>query len=127
MALPRIPSVRPTSDARPGSDPNPTPDWPVQATDMIVKGVDTVRDRTTGPALQIARYVVYGSVAALLAVPLLVLLLVGVMRAFEGLLLLAGLQDPMWIVYVVFGVAFTAVGLYLWHKARQATPGPTAV
>jgi hypothetical protein len=125
MALPGITSSTRGAAARPAEPAAPsTADWPVQATDSIVRVVDNVRDKTTGPVLNAARWFVYGLVLVLLAVPLVVLLLIGLMRGTEGLLLLLGdktgwtwLQNPMWIVYLLYGAIFTVVGLFLWRKA----------
>jgi hypothetical protein len=129
MALPGITSSTRGAAARPpetSSSVGPSADWPVQATDSIVRVVDSVRDKTTGPVLNATRWVIYGLVLALLAVPVAVLLLVGVMRLSEGLLLLVGqhfewswLHDPMWIVYLFYGGIFTLVGLVLWGKADR--------
>ena len=60
-------------------------DWTPEATDVIERTVATVRDRTVEPAEAISRVVVYGLLAALVAVPALVLLTIG---AFRGLVLL---------------------------------------
>jgi hypothetical protein len=106
-------------------------DWPKQATDTIVRVVDGVRDKTTGPVLSIAGWVVYGTVVALLAVPLLVLFLIGLFRLMEHALIKLGewrgwtfLVDPMWLVYLLCGAAFTIIGLILWRMA-SAAPEPT--
>jgi hypothetical protein len=106
------------------------PQWPVQATDTIVRVVDGVRDKTTGPALNVVRYVIYGGVLALLALPLAVLALIGVFRAVEGVLLWLNenqtwahwLHDPIGFVYLGFGVIFTLVAFYCWRKGKQPTP-----
>jgi hypothetical protein len=63
--------------------PDPGSDWPKQATDSIVRVVDSVRDKTAGPAVTAARGIVYGSILLVLALPLFILLLVGLMRAME--------------------------------------------
>lgn len=114
-----------------GLAPSPPADWPKQATTSIVKVVDTVRDKTTGPALTAAQWVVYGTVMALLAVPVLVFLLVGSIRLLEGGLLWLsqvgsdpapsgrGLKEPVWIVYLFFGAIFTVAGRILWRKAAK--------
>lgn len=128
MALPGITSstrgaaTRPTEPAPAASD-----DWPVQATDAIVKVVDNVRDKTTGPVLNATRWVIYGLVMGVLALPMVVIVLIGAMRGAEGILLFIGektgwawLHDPIWIVYLGFGAVFTLVGLWLWRKADRA-------
>jgi K(+)-stimulated pyrophosphate-energized sodium pump len=45
-------------------------DWPAQATDFVVNTVDSVRDRTTGTILTIARVTVFGLLAVELAIVL---------------------------------------------------------
>lgn len=83
--------------------------------------VDTVRDRTAGPAVIAARTVVYGMVAAILAIPLFILLLIGSMRALEAFLIdHVGLTDPVWLVYLTFGLLFVLVGVWSWSRARKA-------
>ncbi len=134
MALPSRPGgpATSTSPAQVVSPPAPdTTDWPAQATDSIINLVDNVRDKTTGPALTAARALVYGTIIFLLAIPLGILLLVGAMRGMEGLLLRIGeatgwtfLQDPMYLVYLTFGVGFVLASRFLFRKAgRPSTAG----
>jgi hypothetical protein len=100
-------------------------DWPVQATDAIVRTVDAVRDKTTGPALNAARWLTYGLVPALLAPILAVLALVGALRGLEGVLLWIHqegwapfLHNPIGIVYLVTGALFVVIGLWCWRKSK---------
>ena len=111
--------------------PEATGDWPKQATDSIVRVVDTVRDKTAGPAVSAARGIVYGSILEVLAMPLFVILLVGAMRALERGFIMIGesreiafLLQPMWLVYTIFGLLFFLTGLALWRRARK--PAPTS-
>ena len=106
--------------------PEPTADWPKQATDSIVRVVDTVRDKTAGPAVTAARGIVYGSILAVLALPLFLFLLIGAMRAVERGFIMIGesrnipwLLEPMWLVYLLFGALFFAIGRQRWAKARK--------
>ncbi len=134
MALPSRPGGPATtsSPAQIVAPPAPdTTDWPAQATDSILNLVDNVRDKTTGPALTAARALVYGTIIFLLAIPLGIMLLVGAMRGLEGILLFIGektgwafLTDPMYLVYLIFGVLFVLVSRYLFRKA--AKPGAAA-
>jgi hypothetical protein len=101
------------------AEPTPaSPDWPVQATDSIIRLVDNVRDKTAGPAITASRVFVYGFVIALLGVPLAVLLLVGMMRALESVLEI-WFTDPIWMVYLIFGTTFVLVGFWCWRQARK--------
>ena len=95
----------------------PGEDWPAQAADWIVVRVDGVRDATTGPAINAARVVVLGLAVALLVAPLLVLLFIGVIRATERGLVALGVEDPVYLVYLAFGVLFTALGSFLWRRS----------
>lgn len=99
-----------------------TDDWPRQATEQIVKVVDTVRDKTTGPALTAAAGVKYGVLIVLLGLPLAVLLLIALMRGCERGLIALGLDEPMWIVDLVFGAVFLAAGVVLWRKSSRTEP-----
>jgi hypothetical protein len=109
--------------ARPVAPPTPrTDDWPIQATDQIVKLVDTVRDKTTGPALTAAAAVKYGILALLLALPLTVLVFIALFRGLERALIGLGLHEPMWIVDLVFGSIFLLTGMFLWRKSTQPLP-----
>jgi hypothetical protein len=113
-------------------EPGSGADWPVQATDTIVRLVDSVRDRTTGPALDAVRWLIYGLVLALLALPVAVLALVGVFRLVEGFLWwvhdrgawAAFLHDPIGFVYLTFGLLFVLVALVLWRKSKAAPEAP---
>ncbi len=96
----------------------PTADWPRQATDSIIRLVDNVRDKTTGPAITAARVAVYGTVGAILAVPLLILLLIFVMRASEAVLE-HWFTDPIWMVYLFYGALFVTGGLWCWGRAKK--------
>lgn len=131
MAIPGTAASTPTTKRALPVAPSPpeSADWPKQATDSIVRVVDSVRDKTTGPAVAAARAVVYGTILAVLGLPLSVLLLVGLMRITERLLIMLGewqqwsfLAEPMWLVYLLFGSAFFLVGVRLWAKAKQPLP-----
>ena len=92
----------------------PQGDWTDQVTDLIVDLVDQVHDKTTGPVLQGARALVYGSVAVIVAIFLMVSL---VILSVRGLTLLVG---EVWISYLAIGGLLTVVGTVLWLKRRTA-------
>ena len=111
------------------SPPEPSADWPKQATDSIIRVVDQVRDKTAGPAVTAARGIVYGSILAILAIPLFLFFLIGSMRAVERGLIMLGesrgwsfLLQPMWLVYLLFGAIFFIVGRRFWARARKPAP-----
>jgi hypothetical protein len=95
-------------------------DWPAQATDTIVKVVGQVRDKTTGPIIVIARGVVYGTLAAILATIALVVTCILLVRALSIPVDEWVGTDKIWVVYLGLGVIFTAVGWFLMKKASAA-------
>jgi hypothetical protein len=114
-----------TSPARPAGLPGPAApehDWPSQAADTIERVVGSVRDKTTGPALTVARAIVYGLLAALVGIPAVVMAIVGLVRLVDNYLpdSVFG-EDHMWVTYLVFGVPMLIAGMVLW--VRRHGPG----
>ena len=115
------PAARPSSLSAATVD---TADWPTQAADTIERVVQQVRDKTTGPAINAARWLVAGlfvlvtgTVAAVLLIVMLVRLLdVHLPDAVFG-------DDHMWAAYAILGLAFAIAGLVLLHKRH---PSPDA-
>lgn len=97
------------SAPRTGSDGASGTDWTDQVTDLVVDSVDKVRARTTGPILEVSKGIVYAVVAVLVALPVLLLSVIGTVR-------LLTLFIPAWIVYLGFGIILTLVGVVLWSK-----------
>lgn len=97
--------------------PPPDTDWPAQAADTIERVVGTVRDKTTAPALTIARGVVYGTFAVLVGIACLVVFVVGAIRALDVALpdSVFG-EDHVWAAYLILGSVFVSVGAVLWGK-----------
>jgi hypothetical protein len=119
---PTDPVVPPVADPSGAGPVLPDPDWPAQATDAIVRAVDTVRSKTTGPALTAVRYLALGLALFLLLTPLFIAGLVGAMRGVEHFLwyVWPKWEQPMWFVYLVFGTAFTAAGLWMWGRSARS-------
>jgi apolipoprotein N-acyltransferase len=88
-----------------------TPDWPLQATEAIVGFVDNVKHKTTKPATQAARGVVYGIVILALGIPVVVMLLAGLVH-----LLNYAIPYGVWLVYLILGLIFSVIGLWAWRK-----------
>jgi hypothetical protein len=86
-------------------------DWTTEATDLVERTVAMVRDRTVEPAHAATRAVVYGLLAALIAIPAVVLLTLG---AFRALVLIE--QGYTWAAWVTLGGIFVIAGAFLWTK-----------
>jgi hypothetical protein len=106
-------------DPQPASSQGGTgADWPAQATDLIVRVVGQVRDKTTGPALTVARGLVYGLLAGLLGGTIAVLVAIAAVRGLdEGIEGIVGHRET-WAAHAIVGLLFTIFGLLLWSKRR---------
>jgi hypothetical protein len=114
-------SVRQNRDA--ATPAQPAGDWAAQAADTIERAVGNVRDRTTGPALTLARAVVYGTFAALVGLAGLVLGTIAVVRIIDNYLPDAVFGDEhIWATYLIIGLVFVLAGAVLW--VRRHGPGP---
>lgn len=104
-------------ESRRPTDPTPalSGEWPAQAADAVVGLVDTVRDRTIAPIHTVARAIVYGLVIGTVAMVALVLVVVGSFRLIDNWL-------ATWAAYLVLGLLFTGLGLFLWAKRRPPQP-----
>jgi len=103
----------PTAPSNPTSQPvastSSEGDWTDQVTALIVDTIDKVRSKTTGPILEVSKGMVYAVVALMLAVPIVVVFLVGMVRVFT-------LFIPAWATYLLFGSTFVIIGAVLWSK-----------
>ncbi len=86
-------------------------DWHLMATEKIVTGVDQVKVKTAGPAIGIARTAVFGMLAALLAVIAVPLFLIGLVRLLNTII-----PSGVWLVYLILGGLFLALGGFLWSR-----------
>lgn len=110
------PVAGPNDRARP---PATSDDWPAQAADLIVRVVGQVRDKTTGPALTVARGIVYGLIAAILGGTCAVLLAIAGVRALDVALPDAWVgEDHTWVAHLLIGIVFVVLGTWLWSKRR---------
>lgn len=97
-------------------DPAPHPgrsDWTVQAADAIENAVDAVRGKTTEPVVGVARWIVYGTLVAIVTLVAATVMVIGLIRVLDVVL-----PRDVWLVYVILGGIFTVAGLLLWSKRR---------
>ena len=98
-------------------------DWAAQAADTIERAVGNVRDRTTGPAITVARAVVYGTFAVIVGIAALVLATIAAVRLIDNYLPNAAFgEEHTWAAYLIIGLVFVIAGVILW--ARRYGPGP---
>lgn len=105
---PSVPAAAPGAETRGRVVPE---DWPATATRALVDAISSVRAKTLGPAIPIARGVVYGIVVAVVALVLAVVFFVGLARLIDNYL-----PADMWATHLILGGAFTLAGLALWSR-----------
>lgn len=86
-------------------------DWHVLATDKIVSTVDTVRVKTSGPAIKVSRALVFGLMGAFLGLIALIVFLIGLVRFLNNVI-----PQDVWLVYLILGGIFLLLGAFLWSK-----------
>lgn len=100
-------------------------DWPAQAADTIVRVVGQVRNKTTGPAVTVARGVVYGVLAGIVAIVVVVLLAIGSVRVLDVYLPESVTSDDnTWLAHAIVGAVFSGAGLVLWRFRRNPADEP---
>ena len=94
-------------------------DWAVQTADTIERVVVTVRSKTADPVVGIARWVVFGLLAAFVGSMALVLLAVVMIRVLDVYLPkdVFGVHH-VWLAYFIAGAVFSLIGFALFAKAR---------
>ena len=86
-------------------------DWTTDAADFIERSVATLRDRTVEPAHAAIRAIVFGLLAALIAIPALVLAFVGIFRVIVIIE-----QGYVWAAWLTMGGIFVLVGAFFWSR-----------
>lgn len=113
----RGPSARPAHAAGAA----PASDWPAEAADTIERVVGAVRDKTTGPAITVARWVVYGTFALVVGSVVAVMVAIAAVRALDSYLPDAWVgEQHTWAAHLIVGAIFALAGMVLW--SRRAAP-----
>jgi len=105
-----------------GSSGGESSDWPAAAADAIERAVGTVRDKTTGPAITVARGIVYGTFALLVGSVVAIFVAISAVRALDVYLPDSVFGDQhTWAAEAMIGAVFTLAGMALWSR-RKARP-----
>ena len=84
----------------------------MQAADTVERLVGGLRDKTAVPLTTIARALVYGLLAAVMAIATAVLVVIGVLRAVD-----VYRPGEVWSAHLLVGGIFTLLGGFLLRKA----------
>lgn len=109
------------SPATPALNGDAEPDWEVRATQKIVETVEKIREQTSGRAITIAGYVLFGAAAISLGTVALIILVVLAVRALNAYLPDAVFGEThMWAAHLITGLILFLAGLVLYlTKARR--------
>ena len=104
----------PSDSPEPGSGLGPVGDWlggewPAQAAEQIESVVNSVRRKTTGPAIVASRALVYGLVTLVFVGVAGMMLLIAVLRGLDALM-------PTWAVELLVGLVLCVAGLGCWTR-----------
>lgn len=92
-----------------------TSDWTVRAADTIDAVVTAVHDKAVVPVTTVARWLVYGLLAAIVGTMALVLVAIAVVRGLD----VATGDGRVWIAHLITGGIFTLAGLFAWSKRAR--------
>ncbi len=96
-------------------------DWASDAAGRIESVVATLRANTVDRLAVIVRMVVFGFVAAVMALTALLLAVVGAVRLLDTVL-----PRTVWLADLALGTLFVVAGLVFWAKARQGDTASTS-
>jgi hypothetical protein len=104
--------------ANPLSDPN----WAPDLADTVTRIVGDIRDKTTNNIILLARGLVFGILAAIVGVAVLVLAAIMAMRGLQALLEL-GMTWPraVYVSYFIVGGICCLAGVLLMRKRHTAS------
>lgn len=99
------------------SNPFTDPKWAKKTVASIDRWVDFISDKTTRPIANLVRLVVFGVIAVVATVTIVVLALIGISRALNELLdIWLTRQNAVWVSYFIMSFVFVAIGAWLMRK-----------
>lgn len=99
------------------SNPFTDPRWAKKTVAAVDRWVDFVSDKTTRPIANLVRGVVFGLIAAVAAVTILVLGLIGLTRLINDLLdIWVDRATAVWVSYFILSFLFVSTGAWLMRK-----------
>ena len=99
------------------SNPFTDPRWAKKTVEAIDRWVDFISDKTTRPIANLVRLVVFGVIAVVATITIIVLAVIGLSRALNELLdVWLSRQDAVWISYFILSFVFVAIGAWLMRR-----------
>jgi len=99
------------------SNPFTDPRWAKKTVAAIDRWVDFISDKTTRPIANCVRLIVFGLIAIVAAMTIIVLALVGLSRGLNELLdIWLTRNDAVWVSYFILSFIFVAIGAWLMRR-----------
>lgn len=99
------------------SNPFTDPKWAQKTVAAIDRWVDFVSDKTTRPVANFVRGIVFGVIAVVAAITILILALIGLTRGLNELLDVWLSRDhAVWVSYFILSFIFIVFGSLLMRK-----------
>jgi len=97
-------------------------DWQSTAVDFVIDKVDLVKRLATNNAVLALRVLVFGMVAAVLAIAALVLFIVIAVRMADAYLPIGnGVGDASWAAHLFIGSMFSILGIGAWLSRKKSS------
>ena len=96
-------------------------DWTVKTADTIDNVVGLVRDKAVAPVTTITRGVVFGLLAGIVGLAVLVLLAIVIVRLGAAYLPFDPPARRVWVTELALGGIFCLGGLFVWRKRKPRT------
>ena len=99
------------------SNPFTDPKWARKTVASIDRWVEFVSDKTTRPIANLVRLIVFGLIALVAAITIIVLALVGISRGLNDLLdVWMSRDNAVWVSYFISSFIFVVIGTWLMRK-----------
>ena len=99
------------------SNPFTDPKWAKKTVAAVDRWVDLISDKTTRPIANFVRLIVFGLIAIVAAITIIVLALVGLSRGLNELLYVwLTRDDAVWVSYFILSFIFVAIGAWLMRR-----------
>jgi uncharacterized BrkB/YihY/UPF0761 family membrane protein len=100
------------------------PALPAKIVDHIDRLVGLVRDRTTTPLVAVVRAVVFGLMALVGVVFIVIVSLIALVRGLNSLLDIWWSREvAVWVTYLLLALVFGLIGAVLLRRRRPTTDG----
>ena len=105
------------------SNPFTDPRWAKKTVALIDRWVDFISDKTTRPVANLVRGIVFGLIAVVAAITILILALVGLTRGLNELLdIWLSRENAVWVSYFILSFIFIGVGSLMMRKRHAKQP-----